>query len=75
MLSQISEPASEIRVGTDINGETVLDFKPAIAMEPIKVIHCTTIKMDCKDGAISGYVYMIATKLQSSLICTYNFPC
>ncbi|VDM96837.1 unnamed protein product, partial [Thelazia callipaeda] len=30
------KPASEIRVGTDINGETVLDFKPALAAEPIK---------------------------------------
>nr|CDP99896.1 BMA-DIG-1, isoform f [Brugia malayi] len=28
--------ASDIRVGTDINGETVLDFKPALATEPIK---------------------------------------
>uniref|UniRef100_A0A914R6P1 Uncharacterized protein n=1 Tax=Parascaris equorum TaxID=6256 RepID=A0A914R6P1_PAREQ len=31
------EPASEIRVGTNLNGETVLDFKPAVAAEPIKV--------------------------------------
>ncbi|MCP9259541.1 Mesocentin [Dirofilaria immitis] len=30
------KPASEIRVGTDINGEMVLDFKPALATEPIK---------------------------------------
>uniref|UniRef100_A0A915BJG8 VWFA domain-containing protein n=1 Tax=Parascaris univalens TaxID=6257 RepID=A0A915BJG8_PARUN len=30
------KPASEIRVGTNLNGETVLDFKPAVAAEPIK---------------------------------------
>ncbi|CAG9535199.1 unnamed protein product, partial [Cercopithifilaria johnstoni] len=30
------KPASDIRVGTDINSETVLDFKPALATEPIK---------------------------------------
>ncbi|VDK64046.1 unnamed protein product [Onchocerca ochengi] len=30
------KPVSDIRVGTDINGETVLDFKPALATEPIK---------------------------------------
>ncbi|VBB26357.1 unnamed protein product [Acanthocheilonema viteae] len=30
------KPASDIRVGTDINGETVLDFKPALVTEPIK---------------------------------------
>uniref|UniRef100_A0A0R3RV16 Fibronectin type-III domain-containing protein n=1 Tax=Elaeophora elaphi TaxID=1147741 RepID=A0A0R3RV16_9BILA len=30
------KPASDIRVGTDINGETVLDFKPALATEPIR---------------------------------------
>ncbi|VDK48392.1 unnamed protein product, partial [Anisakis simplex] len=30
------KPASDIRVGTNLNGETVLDFKPAVAAEPIK---------------------------------------
>ncbi|VDK87367.1 unnamed protein product [Litomosoides sigmodontis] len=40
------KPASNIRVGTDINGETVLDFKPALATEPIKVSFAENIELN-----------------------------
>ncbi|KHJ83736.1 hypothetical protein OESDEN_16562 [Oesophagostomum dentatum] len=33
------EPASEVRVGTNINDESVVDFKPAITSQPIKVYY------------------------------------
>ncbi|EJW71424.1 hypothetical protein WUBG_17668, partial [Wuchereria bancrofti] len=48
------KPASDIRVGTDINGETVLDFKPAFATEPIKKY----IIKYWPDGNPSAVMYM-----------------
>jgi hypothetical protein len=33
----IAEPPSDIRVGSNINDELVVDFKPALASDPITV--------------------------------------
>ena len=43
---QFLEPASDIRIGTNINDETVVDFKPAISSQPVERYTVKTWKPD-----------------------------
>ncbi|VDM67448.1 unnamed protein product [Strongylus vulgaris] len=40
LLVMTPKPPSEVRVGTNINDESVVDFKEAVTSQPVKVCRC-----------------------------------